>query len=337
MWYNEAGENTDVFLSSKVAIVRNIRGYAFPIKMSAEDMETVCDKAKDFADKMGMNYLSAEDLSNKQKLAFLKHDIISIEFAKEVAGKGLMINGDESLSIVVNQFNHFKAQAMCNGSNIEKVFTDVERLAVELEKEFDVAYSEKYGFLTSRPFYVGTGLRISFIVSIPGVEKSGILPKLLGRLNSLDWKMIPYVGEVNSKKTGNLYEIFNTSTLGITEEKIYERAQIVISDILKVERMCRDAIYSKKKIIVEDQYYRAYGMLKYCRKLELSEALEALGWLRLGHSLIEDSDIGIDLIKINDMTARICTEIKNSQGSDTLKNGEARAKQIQSIMEGDDD
>ncbi|MCQ2467395.1 MAG: hypothetical protein MJ166_07765 [Clostridia bacterium] len=334
MWYDEIGENNDIILSSCVSVVRNIRGYKFPTKMDAEEKEFVLTSAEAFAKENDMKFVRLEELSDGQRVEFLRHKIANIEELQNPSGKGLVISDDESLSIVVNQGNHFRIQGNCNGGDINSIFWAVEKLAVNVEKKFDIAFSERLGFLSSNPFEVGTGLRVSFIISVPAIEKGGVMPKVLQRLNSLDWKMVPYIGDGN-KRTGNLYEVYSTSTLGVTEKKIYERAITVLEDIVKVERMCREAIYNKNKIIVEDQYFRSYGMLKYCQKLELSEALEALGWLRLAHSMIKDNSVDLDLTKINKMTDRICTEMKHLKGNASIKVETARAKQIRAILEGE--
>lgn len=335
MWYNEMGENSDIIISSSVAVVRNIRGFNFPDSMNAEEKEAVLESASDFASKVKMKFVRDDELSNEAKFNLLNNKIIGFDFVKETDGKGLLINDDESLSVLVNQYNHFKIQGFCSGSKVDDLFSKVEKLAVEVEKNFDIAFSERLGFLTSRPYQVGTGLRVSFLVSIPGIEKGGAMIKLLGRLNSLDWKLVPYVGDVNAKKTGSLYEVFNTATLGVTEQKTFERALVVLKDIIKVERMCRDVIYSKSKLIVEDQYYRAYGLIKYCKKIELPEALEALGWLRLAHNMINDDELNLDVNKINRMTDCICTEMRHSKNASSIKLGESRANKIRAIMEGD--
>lgn len=336
MWYNELGDNTDIVLASKVTIIRNVRGYQFPGKMNEEEQNAILDSAELFAPSVDMSFVGAKDLTNEQRLEFLNNKMINLDFAQNGAGRGILYNEDKSLSILVNHKNHFTVQGICNGSKVENLFGKVEKIATEIEKKFDVAFSETLGFLTAKPIETGTGLRVSFLVSIPGIDKGGVSQKLMSRLGSLDWKMVPYVGDPNGKKTGNIYSVFNLSTLGVTEAKIYERAITVLNDIVKVERMCREALYSKNKLAIEDYFYRAYGVLKYSRKIELDEALEAVGWLRFGYEQIADKDLALDILKINKITNRICTELRNTNFSTSYKLSEARAKQIRAILEGDD-
>lgn len=335
MWYNESGDNTDIVLASKVTIIRNVRGYQFPGKMNEDEQIALLGAAEAFAPSVNMSFVSTKDMTNDQRLEFLNNKMINLEFAQNSSGKGLLYNEDKSISVLVNNNNHFTVQGICNGSKVDSLFGKVEKVATEIEKKFDVAFSETLGFLTAKPIETGTGLRVSFLVSIPGIEKGGLAQKINNRLSSLDWKMVPYVGDSN-KKTGNIYTIFNLSTLGVTESKIYERALTVLNDVLKVERMCREALYNKNKLAIEDYFYRAYGVLKYCRKIELDEALEAVGWLRFGFDQISEKDLDIDLLKINKITDRICTELRNTNFSNSFKFSEARAKQIRAILEGED-
>ena len=338
MWYEEKGQNDDIMLYSRVTIDRNINGYAFPSKMNESEREAVLGKAADEAPGLGLRFVRAEDLSKKQKLGFALHSIVGSAFVENSNGMGLMLNDDESLSIQVNRENHFRIVGIKRGEGIDDLYVRTEKLASELETKLDIAFSERLGFLTARPSEVGSGIKIFLCASIPGIVKSGMYPQLENRLAAVDWTIAPYLNETKNKKSSCLFLIYNTATLGIGEEKLFERARKISSDIVKFERKCRQAIYMKNKLFVEDQFYRAYGTMKYCRKLDLSEAFDILCWLRFGAGFIEDEDIRVDMKKINDLTEQFCLEDHlNPRMPNTDRMGIARAENMRREMEGDGD
>ena len=336
MWYDNKGKEEDIIIFSKISAARNVNGFAFPGKMSRAERDVMLDNASEAASDLGLRFIRTEELSKTQKLDFILHNIIGTDFLEDSDGTGLLISDDESQSIIVNKVNHFHIQGLTRGCDITDIFLKTTKLAVDVERKFDIAYSERLGFLTSKPSEVGTGVRISMCIAIPGIFKSNTLPQLLKRLQSLDWSISPYVVEPN-KKGSCLYMIYNTATLGLVEDKLYERAKMIASDIVRLERKCRATIYQKHKITVEDQYCRSYGIIKYCRSMEPNEAYEILNWLRFGYDLIEDVDIKVPIEKINKITEQLCLENHiNPKIQANEKMNIARADEIRNTMEGDD-
>lgn len=295
-WYEENGENSDVVLTSRMVVRRNIKGYSFPSKMDEDERETV----------QHLVTAKAEELGYKVKLEEPSANIP--DALKKRGGDAMFHSDDEAVGAMINKLNHLTFYGNIRGSNVKEMFSRVEKMVIDFERAFDIAYSERLGFLTAEPQNVGSGITIDIIVVIPGIVRSGTLPSLQKRLAVAEWRLKPYVGDQSNKRPETVYTLTNVATLGVGEDKLYERAMVIINDILRVERMCREAIYKKNKLVVEDQYYRAYGLLKYCRRIELPEALEVLGWLRFGIGLVDDSETGITLPVINEITEKICKE-----------------------------
>ena len=324
MWYEDQGINSDVVLKCKMLVRRNIKGFAFPSKMSDAERQTVLEQVSGKAEKLGFSNTKDDD-KNLSKVPNL---------IKKQGADGVFKSDDEGLGIIVNQKNHLTVFGKTMGGNIGKMISEVEKTVVSLEETFDVAYSEKLGFLTSEPQYVGSGISIDIIVTIPGIVKSGNLPQIQKRLNGLEWSIRPLISGNNIKKSGSVYIISNVVTLGIGEDRLYDRAIQIINEIIRIEKMCRDAIFKKSKIVVEDQYFRSYGTLKYCRRIELTEALEFLSWLRFGTGLVTDEDTGITLSVINLLTNSLCDEYLLRPGNKGVIS-EARAGFIRKTLEGE--
>ncbi|MCR5804777.1 MAG: hypothetical protein K6G47_11005 [Clostridia bacterium] len=320
-WYEENGENSDVILTSRVVVRRNIKGYSFPSKMDDNERETVQHLVTAKAEELGYEVKIEEPSAN-------------IPDALKKRGSDAMFqSGDEAIGAMINKINHLTFYGNIRGSNVKDMFSRVEKMVIDFERAFDMAYSERLGFLTAEPQNVGSGITVDIVVAIPGIVKSGTFPSLQKKLTVAEWRLKPYINQNNGiKRPETLFSLTNVATLGIGEDKLYERAITIINDIIRVERMCREAIYKKNRLVVEDQYYRAYGLLKFCRKIELPEALEVLGWIRFGLGLIDDKETGITLSVINEITEKLCKEYDLHPRSFNRHN-EQRAEYIKEILE----
>ena len=200
----------------------------------------------------------------------------------------------------------------------------------------DIAYTDKFGFLTSQIKSVGTGMQLMMTLALPGIEKTeGAVQVLAKRVEKYDWQMIPMTHQDGLRESG-IYVLSNIATLGITEQEIIDKTRKVQEDIIKLENTCRKNICTKKKSIVEDQYYRAYAVLSYCRRIETAEALTLINWLRLGQNFIDTSDADLDWNKINKLTQKVRRNYSDSAGKGMRPKDKAvaRAKLIRDIMKG---
>ena len=285
IWNEKSGSNIDVVISSRARIVRNIKGFAFPSKMKQEEKENVISLVRQAMSDTPMRFVSADELNAEAKAQLFKHKVIDKKFLLDDKGKALLLNDDESLSITINQTEHLRITSLCVGSDIIGAYKNAEALALELEKKFDIAYSERLGFLTSSVTNIGSGIELSFDVAIPAIEMSGRLKALSDRISSMqsDWKITP-VATAGNRGIGNLYKISNVSTLGIGEEELITHAVRVISDVIKFERMCKTALKNRNSLIVEDRFHKAYAIMSCCKLMNVDEALDNLSWLRFGRN-----------------------------------------------------
>ena len=302
MWYELPGKDTDVVLSTKVTIARNIKGFAFPSKMSDADRENAMGMIRQAGGNMGFNFIRCEEMDNPAKEDIFNQYYCKYGFLNSTPKTAFLLGKKEGLGVLLGDREHMSIVSLTSGDDVTSAYKAAEEVATNFEKEMEIAYSDKLGFLTSDIRYIGTGLTISFLVCLPGIEKTqGALATLGKRAEKYDWQIRPILQADGNKEPG-MYEIKSIATLGVSESDMVTRASKVIADAVKLERSCRSNIYKKKSLIVEDQFYRSYALLKYARRIEAAEVLLLLGWIRMGLGLINDSEISIDWDTINVLT-----------------------------------
>ena len=269
MWYEKYGKEQDVVLSTKAFIVRNIKGYNFPDKMSDSDFDSLEDKIDEAVDKTvtgniwSANALGSGD-STDSSLLTPESQLFGINMGilRHPEHKRIYYNDDAGLSVVVGSGEHLTIRAMSAGYD-PSVYSKAESIAVNLERKLDMAYSDKYGFLTSNLKLTGTGFKMLYTVAIPAISKSnGALTTLRQRVGQYYWDIYPFAEQGELGNSG-VYIITNVSTMGVSEDEIIKRGEKLLSDIIQFERALREKVATKNKVQTSDMYGRAYGLLRY--------------------------------------------------------------------------
>ena len=269
MWYEKEGNNMDVVLSTKIVLNRNIKGFPFPPKMSDADRENVLGMARQAAGTMGLNFVRTDELEDNAKEDLYNQFYAGYAFLNSNAKTGYLMSKTEGLGVIINNTDHISIVSMVPGTDVVTAYKRADDLAVQFEKSMDIAYTDKFGFLTSQIKSVGTGMQLMMTLALPGIEKTeGAVQVLAKRVEKYDWQMIPMTHSDGIRENG-IYVLTNVATLGITEQEIIDKTRKVQEDIIKLENSCRKNICTKKKGVVEDQYYRAYATLSYCRRIDI--------------------------------------------------------------------
>lgn len=297
-WYLQNGKESDVVISSRVRLSRNIKGIPFINRASKEELKEVYEKLKDITPSLGYNlkFLSLDDMDSITKQSLVEKHLISPDFAKtKMPYTAIIINDEENICIMVNEEDHIKLQVFTSGLDIDNLLN----LAVEIDEKIQslvqYSYHEKYGFLTACPTNVGTGLKISTLVHIPALQMTGNLNKMLNIINNLGMNVRGLYGE-GSKAEGDVYQVSNNQTLGITEKEIAKNLNLIAQKIIDQERLARKYL-SKNSLKLEDDVYRSYGILVNARRLSEEETIDLLSKVKLG------TDLGI-IKELNDKKIR---------------------------------
>ena len=283
-WYLEAGNDSDIVLSSRIRLARNIKGMPFPNRMNDEQRLKVLNMASDALLSYPGNHLMRMDIAplpETDRRALIETHLISEDLAKGAEGQSCFISKDENISVMVNEEDHIRIQVMAPGFALENTYKQAEDLAVFIEKNLPIAYSDKYGFLTAYPGNTGTGLRASVMVHLPVITTIGRMPKLKEALSKAGYTVRGMFGE-KSESAGNIYQISNTITLGISENRTLQNFAKMINEVISLERKLRKDHYEKNVDRIEDMVYRSLGTLTYARFMSYDEAMNRLSHLRLG-------------------------------------------------------
>ena len=284
-WYLQSNENCDVVKSTRIRLARNLNEFKFNLQ-SKDDQEKLENKIKDnlYAIGYGLKFLKLKDMDDITKMSLVEKNLISPEFALKRNETGsILINDDENICIMIGGKDHLNIQVFSCGLELENTLN----LAIELDERMGdtlgYAISKKYGYLTSSPSDVGTGLRASVMVHLPALSKTKNTRKILEAIDSFGMNIRGIYGE-NSQIQGDMYQISNKQTLGITEKEIIKNLQVIVQKVIEQERQARKLL-TKDELELEDIIYRSYGILTNCRKISYEETRDLLSNIKLGTDL----------------------------------------------------
>ncbi|MDO4362999.1 MAG: hypothetical protein Q4C99_00590 [Clostridia bacterium] len=279
--YESLATNSDVIMYSKAVLMRNLAHVPYPIKMSDDTKRTVvkkvfaCIKNSPLAQEFDL--INTSDISKAKALSYSEKDLISESFAKQ--NSSFLLSKNEDVCISINEEDHIKINSFASGQNIEEAYNKANDIDDIFINGLQIAFSDKYGFLASSPFNLGTGLNVSVVLHLPALASKGIMSKLSTTVSKLGFVL----KEMYDGGAGDFYILTNTVTLGITEKNAIDNLNAVCNQIVAQERTAREAL--KENPSVEDKIYRTLGILKLARKLSVEEFLNSISLVRLGISL----------------------------------------------------
>lgn len=282
-WYEETGDNEDIVISSRVRLARNLSKYPFPAKLSKGQAKELLEELKgrlvnlDNEDGRSYHYVAMDAISDTDKAAMAERHLISEALIAKAEPSAVMVSEDEAVSILLNEEDHLRIQAFAGGMNLKKAWQIADRLDDEINRDFTYAWHDKLGYLTSFPTNVGTGLRVSFMLHLPAIAGTK-------RLTGIASDIGRFGVTIRGNGIGNLYQIYNQKTLGQTEQEIMQNLGTIASQLIKQERKIRKKLVQENSIGIEDTLLRSYGVLKYCKTLELNEGMNLLSDLQFGVS-----------------------------------------------------
>ena len=286
-WYEKAGSCGDVVVSTRVRLARNLKQYPFSARASASQREAVERQVKD-ALLSGNSILSKEfrfipleNTTQEEAVSLVERHIVSPEFIADRRGKAVLISADESISIMVNEEDHLRIQVLREGFSLKEAAETADHIDTLLSENLDFAFDPELGYLTQCPTNLGTGLRASVMLHLPGLTESGAMPRIASNLSKLGLTIRGTYGE-GSKSIGALYQLSNQITLGLSENEAIENLRSITVQLMEEERKARAQM--SEEIAWQDKIDRAAGVLKSARVLSSSEFMELLSYIRLGLS-----------------------------------------------------
>ena len=298
-WCDNEELGNNILISSRVRLARNLRDYPFSTLLNKEQTKNMMSEVLDAFEKSKssgkLNYINADDISDIDELANFEKNNISQYFLLNKNPKGFLINENESLSIMLNEEDHIRIQSICAGDDINNAFILSDNIDNIISEKIDYAFDDDFGFLTSCPTNVGTGLRASFMLHLPMLERSGQLKNLVQIISKFGMTVRGWHGE-GTEPMGSLYQVSNQITLGKSERDIIKNLRNVTQQIIDQELRLRENILKdNNKIDFEDKIYRSFGILSSCKKIGTREAMNLLSDVMLGNCMGFD----VNKFKIN--------------------------------------
>lgn len=289
-WMQGNGPHNGIILSSRIRLARNIADIPFPSGLDAEHAKKVADMVRDSLSKTDTslkfrNYVM-KDIHPIEKQALVERHLISPGLMKNSTSGAALISDDGALSIMINEEDHIRIQAILSGLQIKKAWEMASSIDDLLEQKLEYAYSESWGYLTSCPTNVGTGMRASVMVHLPALNITGNMSKILQAVAHIGLTIRGLYGE-GTEIVGNIFQISNQITLGRAEEEIVENLTAVTKQIIDKEKEARQVLLGSSSIQVEDKIWRSWGIMKNARMMSSQECMKLLSDVRLG------ADIGI--------------------------------------------
>ncbi len=281
-WYLGTGAQNDVVISTSIHIARNITQFPFPATLSLQDKLKVNAIVKDAAASVTdyrFNYYEMKMLSQSEVVSLAERHLVSPEFASSRDGRALLLTEDEAVSIMLNEEDHIRLQVMYAGFALDEAYRTADRIDTALNTKLDFAFDDKLGYLSQDPASLGTGMKASVVLHLPGLVTTSQITRLITTVSKLGLSLRGSYGEGAAAK-GDLFRLSNTITLGISEKAAIENLKSIALQIAAQERVAREEIF--KAPVTEDRIYRAYGVLKYARLIDTAEFMELISLVRLG-------------------------------------------------------
>ena len=305
-WYEKAGTEGDVVISTRVRLARNLAQVPFPNRMTPDQKADVERRVRDAllnsnsAIAADFTFLAMDDLSNEQAVSLVERHIVSPEFIANSKGRGRLISKDESISIMVNEEDHVRIQILHEGLALTETAETADRIDTLLNESLRFAFDPELGYLTQCPTNLGTGMRASVMLHLPALTESGAMSRIASNLSKLGLVIRGTYGE-GSNVTGAMYQLSNQITLGLSEREAIENLQNIAMQLIQEERKARKTL--TKNIAVQDKIGRSAGVLRGAKLLSCEEYMKLISNVRLG--IAEGILSGVSLADITALTTAV--------------------------------
>ncbi|NLP34633.1 MAG: protein arginine kinase [Clostridiales bacterium] len=286
-WYEQNVPDSDVVISSRIRLARNLESYPFSVKLQEDQAVKLVNEVKNLtpllSEKDSRTYYACNisTLSDIDKSAMVERHIVSPLLASKEQTTGLILSDDETISIMINEEDHVRIQAIVGGLNLEQAYELADKVDDIAYEQLNFAYDEKYGYLTECPTNAGTGMRASCMMFLPALSSARLIQKLIEEVGKYGMTIRGIYGE-GSKSLGSMYQISNQKTLGNSENEIIANLKRIVAQVVKQERKRREYMLSLNADELQDQVYRTYGILKYARQITSDDAMKFLSQLKFG-------------------------------------------------------
>lgn len=303
-WMSDDGPDSDIVISSRVRIARNLSGHPFPMLATNQQSREILERVLGAVGGEQLQSLGQfdryplADLNDLEKRVLVEKHLISPALANESRNGAVILSRNESVSIMINEEDHLRIQCLYPGFQVKEAWQAASSIDDLFEASLDYAFDERRGYLTSCPTNVGTGIRASVMMHLPALVLTQQINRILSAITQVGLAVRGLYGE-GSEAIGNLFQISNQITLGQSEEEIIDNLHSVAKQIIEHEKAARERLLAESAIRVEDRIHRSYGILSHASIMDSKEAAQRLSDVRLG----------IDLGMIQNVSPKVMNEL----------------------------
>ncbi len=297
-WYEKSGNDIDVVIGTRISFSRNIEQYPYVSKLKTEDRLKVCTNVKETLEAVypnRFNYIKMNELTQDEAISLAERGLVSAEFVGYADGRALLLQEDESVSIMLCEEDHIKMQGILSGLDLDKVYDFTDEIESALDKKLQFAFDENLGYLTQCPTNLGTAMKASVLLHLPALTANNQISKLAATVSKLGLTLTGVYGDVSSPKS-NVYLLSNQVTLGISEKSAIENLRSITSQIIEQERVVRNKLLNDLRY--QDILWRSCGTLQNARILSFDEFMHDISNVRMA---VSDGTVNIPMEKINEL------------------------------------
>ncbi len=287
-WMDGTGPSSDVVLSTRVRLARNLKDVPFTHRAREEQMAMVYSSVLSAVRKTPALAQSLafpmRELSSLDRQFLVERHLISSDLADNGRLRGLLLVPDETVSVMVNEEDHLRMQAMASGFQLRSAWESVNAIDDELSQDLDYAFSDELGYLTACPTNAGTGMRASVLIHLPSLVLTRQIGRVLQGITQVGLAVRGFYGE-GSQIMGNFFQVSNQTTLGQSERETIESLDRVTRQIIEYEQRAREELVKDARVQIEDKIWRAYGALRHSRVISSQEVINLASAVRFGVSL----------------------------------------------------
>lgn len=285
-WLRGTGPMSDIVISSRIRLARNLSGYPFLTKATDAQKEELAARLRGQIDGAATGgqwtYVEMSRIDELDQLVLVERHLISRQHADPRGSRGVAIARNEAVSVMVNEEDHLRIQVLRSGLLLDEIWEEINRIDDRIEEKVDYAFHPRYGYLTACPTNVGTGIRVSVMLHLPALKLTGEIERVFRSAKDMRLAVRGLFGE-GTEATGDFFQISNQVTLGRTEEEIInDFKHQVIPRIIDYEHRARKTLVQERAIALDDRVWRSYGALKFARTISSEETMLHLSHLRMG-------------------------------------------------------